>query len=100
MPGGAALRLACVRRTTLGTGKSRRTHETVLWEGKSELAAGRLGRGVRGTQIPAAFEIPEAPPPSDDSRPDDTVLWRLEVRAELPGPDFLTHFEVPVFRER
>ncbi len=95
---GATLRFACVRRTTTGVGKSRRTHETVLWESESGFGAGQLGRGVRGTQIPATFEIPESCPPSDDARPDDSVLWRLEVRAELAGADLRTHFEVPVFR--
>ncbi len=95
---GATLRLVCVRRATTGAGKSRRSHDTVLWEDRIELAAGQLGRGVRGTLLPATFEIPEGCPPSDDTHPDDRVLWRLEARAELPGADLVTHFEVPVFR--
>ncbi len=93
-----AARLVCVRRTTSGTGKSRSTHETVLWEDELQVGAGHLQPGMRGTRIPLVYPIPHGCVATDDRVPSQTVHWRVELRAELPGADYVSSFEVPVFR--
>src|SRR5262249_26932959 len=51
-----------------------------------------------GTTIPIAFAIPADARQCDDHDPNDRVLWRLEVSADVPGIDYASAFEVPVFR--
>jgi hypothetical protein len=90
------IRLRCVRRQCTGSGKHRKTSETTLWEDKRRIpGAIRSGEGVR---IPVAIPIPQDASPTDARDSSDRVLWRLEVRSETPGVDFLAQFEVPVFR--
>ena len=48
--------------------------------------------------LPVRFPIPPDALPCDDHNSRDTVLWRLEVSAEVPGVDYASAFEVPVFR--
>ena len=91
-------RLACVQRTTTGSGKSRSTHESTLWQHETDLAPGQLLPGMRGTRIPLAFEIPAHCHPTDERFPNQSVHWRVELRADLPGADYVSTFEVPVFR--
>jgi hypothetical protein len=50
------------------------------------------------TAVPVRIPIPPDALPCDDSRPSDVVLWRLEVSAQVPGVDYASTFEVPVFR--
>ncbi len=50
------------------------------------------------TTVPVRFPIPPDALPCDDHDSRDTVLWRLEVSAEVPGVDYASAFEVPVFR--
>lgn len=47
--------------------------------------------------MPIAFRIPGDVQASDDSNPSDQVIWRLGVRAEVPGVDYQATFDVPVF---
>jgi hypothetical protein len=51
-----------------------------------------------GATIPIAFAIPADARPCDDRNADDRVLWRLRVDADVPGVDYSSVFEVPVFR--
>jgi len=41
-PGGLALRLACVRRTVMGSGKNRSVRETVLWQDEQTVTHGAM----------------------------------------------------------
>jgi hypothetical protein len=50
------------------------------------------------TTIPVAFAIPGDAEPCDDRDPRNRVLWRLDVTASVPGVDYASTFEVPVFR--
>ena len=50
------------------------------------------------TTVPVRFPIPPDALPCDDRNSRDTVLWRLEVAADVPGLDYASAFEVPVFR--
>lgn len=92
------VRLACFRRVTTGSGKSRSTHESILWENETQIGPELIAMGPRGSQIPVAFTIPSSCRPTDDERVNNSVHWRLELSANLPGIDYQSYFEVPVFR--
>jgi len=94
--GGFRVRLQCLRRTETGSGKNRRTDETTLWE-HEEVMPGATRR-MDGIAIPVAVSLPADAPETDERDASNKVIWRLEVRAALPGVDFKGRFEVPVFR--
>jgi hypothetical protein len=91
--------LRCIRLVTSGTGKSRSTSESTLWQEETRVQ-GQLSRDARGmgTAIPVAFAIPADALACDDRDSDNRVLWRLELSAGVPGVDYDSSFEVPVFR--
>jgi hypothetical protein len=80
-------RLACIRRYVTGSGKSRSTHEEILWAEEERLAGSALTRGPRGMAVPVRFALPFDCRPSDPLESNDRILWRLEVTAALPGVD-------------
>ena len=95
---GFQVALRCVHRVTTGA-RNRSTTETILWE-EERRVAGQLSRDSAGmgTAIPVAFAIPPDAEPCDDRDSDDRILWRLDVSAGVPGIDYASSFEVPVFR--
>jgi hypothetical protein len=88
--------LTCINRITTGSGKGRSTRENILWQ--EERPIRRVHQVGRATAVPIAFRLPRDVRPSDTSEHEDQVIWRLEVRAELPGVDYHATFDVPVFR--
>ncbi|HYC33637.1 MAG TPA: hypothetical protein VEB59_15210 [Gemmatimonadales bacterium] len=96
---GFRVRLLCIRRVTRGSGKNRSTSEKILWEEELRVT-GQPSRTARGmeTAVPFSFAIPSDAEPCDASSPRDRVLWRLRASASVPGIDYETGFEVPVFR--
>ena len=93
------LNLSCIRRVVSGSGNNRSTRESILWQdgkvfrpnaGWPEPEPGRSG-------IPVYFKIP-AGQPECFVRGNEAVLWRLEAKAKMAGPDFSVTFEVPVFK--
>jgi hypothetical protein len=98
-PQGFQVLLSCVRRVTRGGGKNRSTTETLLWqeERREPGRVSRLASGM-GTVIPVAFALPPDAQPCDSANPGDRVLWRLELAGSVPGVDYHSSFEVPVFR--
>ena len=89
---GIQTKLSCVRPRTTGSGKNRSTPETVLWQDQHQTAGGMTDA------IAVRFAIPADRRATDDTDPDDQIVWRLNTRAELPGVDFAAQFEVPVFK--
>lgn len=96
-PDGFRLELSCVQRRTTGSGKNRRTIETVLWQDTRSIAA-PARRDAHGTDIPVIFGIPYDAQPTDNSDSGNERLWRLSVRASMPGIDYSERFPVPVYR--
>ncbi len=89
------LRLFCVRRTTSGSGKNRRTREELLWEDERVAPKQVLTYESTGICVPVHFRVPADQPESMAGNP--AIVWRLEAKASLPGVDFEEKFEVPVF---
>jgi hypothetical protein len=96
--GGFCINLTCVRRVT-SRGKDSSTTESILWQEERSIR-GEPSRDASGmaTRIPIAFRLPADGQPCDASDPNDRVLWRLKVAASVPGVDYESVFEVPVFR--
>lgn len=89
--GGFRVTLTCLRRYRTGSGRNRSTSETIFWQEERRIA------GVDAT-IPVAFAIPADARPSDERNSDDSVIWRLQADTDVPGVDYSSAFEVPVFR--
>lgn len=109
---GAQVQLSCYRRSaryeTTGSGdnKSRTAKEKkqLLWRGEKQMNA--MSFDTDGAVIPASFEIPDELPESTAMKRSKKYLartgksdfmWVLTVRAELPGIDYKSRFEVPVY---
>ncbi len=96
---GLHLKISCIRRTVSGAGENRSVQETVLWQdekiirpeaGLPEPEPGRSG-------IPVFFKLP-ANQPECFAHGNEAIIWRLEAKAKMSGPDFSALFEVPVFQ--
>jgi len=95
---GVDLRLSCVRKMISGSGDSRSTSETVLWQGEQNVPYGALGLDPLGRTIPVDFAIPSDAYVTDHDNSSDQVLWQLHAQADLPGIDYSDDFELPVFK--
>ena len=97
---GIALRISCLERVTVRTGKSRSTREELLWLSEQEGIHAYSAGDPTGTSIPVRFTLPYDLPPSSsetDGKADGrSILWRLEASADIPGVDFAATFEIPV----
>jgi hypothetical protein len=96
---GLHLKLSCIRRVVTGSGKNQSTQETVLWQDekvfKPEASLPEPESGRSG--IPVFFKIP-ADQPECYAHGRESVLWRLEAKAKMSGPNFSAAFDVPVFK--
>ena len=93
---GFSLRLACVRRT-VSQGRNRSVHERVLWQDEQVVAHGPMP-APHGMRVPFRFDIPFDCEPTDLANPADSVVWKLDATADVPGIDYAATFELPVFR--
>jgi hypothetical protein len=91
--------LRCVRRVRTRRGKNSSTSERILWQEERRIV-GEISRDHQGysTRIPIKFAIPADAQPSDPAHSNDQIVWRLELSASVPGVDYASTFEVPVFR--
>ena len=96
---GFQVTLSCVRLVTTGGGEDRPTSERILWQ-EEQRVLGESSRTATAmeTHISVAFRLPADAEPCDDSDPDSRVVWRLHLTGSMPGVDYQSHFEVPVFR--
>lgn len=95
---GFHLKLVCVHRIRTGSGKNSSVSENIIWEDKKTMARELLDDDPSHTAIPVSFLIPPDARESDDQTPNDRIIWRLEIRAKVPGVNYAAKFEVPVFR--
>lgn len=95
---GFLLTLDNINRVTTGSGDNRSTREKILWQDERHLPEETAQYDPTRSEIPVDFQIPFDASPTEKRSDDDEVLWRLQVEAEVPGVDFSTQFEVPVFR--
>lgn len=94
---GFHLALRCVRRITTGSGKQRTTTERVLREDQQTVMHELLEDEPDVSAIPVIFQVPAGCEPTDESNPNNQIVWRLTASAKVPGIDYSASFEVPVF---
>jgi hypothetical protein len=90
--------LSCFRRHVTGSGKNRRTSMTNLWMEEKQFKGKRRRDQPDALAVPIAFGIPADARATTLENPTDRILWRLDVRVEIPGVDYTAEFEIPVFR--
>ncbi len=95
--GGFHVTLSCLRIEVRGSGDDRKTTEKVLWQEERTVRTVEHRIDWAGASLPIAFTIPRDALSSDDSDMSNRVVWRLAVSAEVPGVDYASSFEVPVF---
>ena len=90
-----SLTLTSLRSYVSGSGDNRSRRERPAWQ-DGQVAHATMG--PNGTTLTFRFDVPEGLTPSDalqDS--DDYHLWRLNLKAELPGTDIDRDYEIPVY---
>jgi HEAT repeat protein len=95
---GIDLRLTCVRKMITGSGNSRSTVQTVLWQTEQNVSSGAMGMDPFSRKIPVDFAIPSNAYVTDHDNSSDQVLWLLHAQADIPGIDYSDDFELPVFK--
>jgi hypothetical protein len=89
---GLHLQLSCIRRIAAG----KNTREDLLWQDekflKNEAVSTESGHAV----IPVYWQLP-AGQPECSAHGGVAVIWRLQAKAKMSGPDFNAVFDVPVF---
>src|SRR6185312_2824564 len=93
---GFHLQLVCLERIHTGSGDTSSTTERILWEEKKTETKDLLDDNPRRSGIPVLFHIPSDARESDSRNFNDKIIWRLEVKADVPGVDYTARFEVPV----
>lgn len=92
------VRLANIRQITTGSGKNRSTKRSIIWHTVRNFRADdwRVKNGK--VTIPLDLTISYNTSEHDRTNNSNCVYWNLEVYSEMPGIDFATVFEVPVFK--
>ncbi len=95
---GFTVELRCVHRweETRGVGSERRSRRRadVLWRGEARSMGKHSARHDR-VLVPVAFTPPEDQPAATLGGVEG-IYWELRVRAEMPGLDYESAFELPV----
>ena len=94
---GFLVRLTSLRRTVHSSGKSTSVSEKILWQEEQRVGAGAAMPNPNGVRVPFRFSLPHDAEPASEENPQNRVLWRLEVIADVPGIDYRGVFELPVF---
>jgi hypothetical protein len=95
---GVDLRISCVRKMITGSGDSRSTSQTTLWQAEQNVPVGGIEMDSIGKMIPVDFAIPADAYVTDYDNPSDQVLWLLHAQADIPGINYADDFELPVFK--
>jgi hypothetical protein len=92
------VQLSCIQSVRRRTSKGTSTDEHVLWQ--TEQFTSRLTPGGQGSAQRAMVKlrVPFDASPTGDVDENTWISWRLEATAAVPGVDFATEFEIPVFR--
>lgn len=85
--------LSCIYSYMSGSGKNRSRKEKLIWQTRGFAYSQAFNAGTR---LNFCFDVPPDLPASEP-RATQYHLWRLDVRADLPGADLRRDFELPVF---
>jgi hypothetical protein len=76
-----------------GSGKNRSRHERLEWQ---ESGYARVERAANGVRALFRFAVPAGLHESEEHS-SSYYLWRLNIKAELPGVDLDRDFEIPAY---
>lgn len=91
---GFLFKLKCLQRRGSGRG----AHDKAIWQQVEVVFEPITDYVTNTTAIPVSFTIPDDCEPTSVHGKRNGVRWRLDVSAKVPGVDYKTWFEVPVFR--
>jgi hypothetical protein len=91
---GFRLLLTCVERTSSGDD----TREEVLWQDERILMETMRDEASGGTAVPVLFAIPYDCEETSRTESKRNVTWQLKLSAKVPGVNYKSQFEVPVFK--
>jgi hypothetical protein len=94
---GFSVTITCTNRVTTGSGKNSSTHNHVLWQDARLMKRALFERDHARSAIPVLFGIPYSCRATDETDTSNEVIWKLEVKAAVPGIDYSATFDVPVF---
>ena len=78
-----------------GSGKDRRRSESAEWQ---DTQVAHVSSSAKGSRLSFRFDVPENLVESDaDQSEESYYLWRINVRADLPGVDIDRDYEIPVY---
>jgi len=78
-----------------GSGKNRSRKESAEWQ---DMQVASASSGPRGSRLSFRFAVPENLEESAaDQSEESYYLWRLNVKADLPGVDIDRDYEIPVY---
>src|SRR5207248_349588 len=78
--------------------------QMVVWRDERIFAQAEIGIGMMGAMIPVEFEIPDGLPASKSAIASKTadigtsIVWTIDVDADVPGLDYTAQFEVPIYK--
>jgi len=95
---GFKVELNCINRYSTGTGKSRKTKESILWQDICLIKHEMYKDDLTKSAIPVIFKIPFDSKETNENNSNNVIIWRLKISAEVPGVDYKATFEIPVFK--
>jgi hypothetical protein len=99
-PEGFHVMLSCYRRKVVqsssSSGSSTSVELKLCWRDEKRMRGIPFDAGTR-LAVPVSFDVPHDQPQSTAERTGNRILWRIEVEAEVPGVNFQSQVEIPVF---
>jgi hypothetical protein len=95
---GFHLELASIHKYSTGSGDNRSTRNDVLWQTSHIVEKELLESDMTRSVIPIHFTVPFDCRPTQEVSSDNEYLWKLTVKAAVPGLDYSADFQIPVFK--
>lgn len=87
-------KLSCIERVRQGDD----ARENVLWQDERLVMQPMRDRGGEGAAVPLMFAIPFESQETSRVQSQRDIRWQLELSAKMPGVDYKSRFDVPVFK--
>jgi hypothetical protein len=90
------VKLSSIYKYSTGSGDDRRTEEDIKWQDEQHIPL-KEGRHSGMYSLPIRFKLPADQHATAWDEGDREYIWRLSIRSEQEGADFIHDFDVPVF---